>query len=90
MLEVHGDVALVPGDQGGFDTREVLVERGAANARLLCYLGHGHRPQTMSGDQGCSRLENRVMHLAAVGLDGLMPELRDHVSIRPVDMLYWT
>jgi hypothetical protein len=30
------------------------------------------------------------MHLAAVSLDGLMPELRDHHSIRSVDMLYCT
>ena len=93
MVEVLGDMPLVPGDEDGFDAGEVLVERGAADAGLLCNLGHGHGPQPMPGDQGRGGLEDRLMHLAAMGLDRLMPELRDHARIRHgqlLDTLYYT
>ncbi len=55
MLEVGGDVALVPGDQDRFHVREVLVQRRAPDAGLLGDPRHRHRRQPVLGHQRPSR-----------------------------------
>lgn len=86
-------MALVPGQQDGFDAREILVERGTANTGLFGNLRHGDRTQPMSGNECRGSLEDRVMHPAAMRLNGLVPELRDHARVRDgqsIDTLYYT
>lgn len=91
MIEVLSNMPLVPGNEDGLNAREIPVERGAANTCCLGDLGHGHRPQPMLGNQCRGRIEDGVMHLAAMRLDGLVPELRDQLRIRHghwLDTLY--
>src|SRR5438270_9459517 len=81
VLEVIGDMAIMPGDQDRLDTGEVLVERGASNAGFLGNLGHRHSPQPVPRDQGRGRIEDRLVDLSAVRLNRVVPELRDHARI---------
>jgi hypothetical protein len=74
--EVRGDVPLVPGEQDRLDVREVLVERGAADAALPGDLGHGHAGQPVLGDQHGGGVEGRVADRVAVRLDRLAPDPR--------------
>jgi hypothetical protein len=92
VLEVRRDMPRVPGDQDGFDTREVLVERGAANPRFFCDLRHGHATQAVVCDQSRRRVEDGVAYLAAVRLNSLVPELWNPARIRhghSADTLYY-
>src|SRR5947209_172935 len=86
-------MAFVPGNENRLHAREVLVERGAPDARLFSDLRHRYRPQPMLGHERGGGVEDCVAHLAAVCLDGLVPELGDHARIRDdhsCDTLYCT
>ena len=50
-LEVSRDLTLMPGKKDRLDVREVLVERGAADAGLLGDLRHRDRPQAVLGHE---------------------------------------
>jgi hypothetical protein len=85
LLEVSGDLALVPGDEDRLDVREVLVQGGAADPGLRGYPGHRHRGQPVLVNQRRRGVEGRVMHRAAVLLDRVGPQLRHQLSIHYVD-----
>jgi hypothetical protein len=72
---VARNVPFVPGDQYGFDVREVLVQRGTSDAGLLGDLCHRHRPQPVLGHQRHGGVKDGIAHFAPVGLDRLLPEL---------------
>ena len=76
LLEVIGDLALVPGGEDRVDVGEVLVERRAADSGPLCDLGHRDTGQAAYGDQTGCRVEDRFPHRVAVGRDGVVPQLR--------------
>ena len=77
-----GHVAFMPGKQDRLDPGEVLVERRTADAGVLGDLRHGHGTQAVPGNERRGRIEDRVTYLAAMGLDGLIPELRNQARIR--------
>jgi hypothetical protein len=74
--EVAGDEAFVPGGDDRLHVGEVLVERGPSDAGLLGHQRHRHREQAALGDQRPCRVQDRVAHLTAVLLDGVVPQLR--------------
>ncbi len=82
MVEVTGDVTLVPGEQDRFDICEVLVQRRASDAGVLGDLRHLHRRQSVLGGQRPSGVQNRFAYRVAVRLDGLVPQPRHRRSIR--------
>jgi hypothetical protein len=84
LLEVRGDVPLVPGDQHRFDVREVLVERRPTDAGPRGDLRHGDPERSTLGGQGPGGVQDRVLHGAAVLVDRLAPELRHRQRIRCV------
>jgi hypothetical protein len=51
MLEVLGDMAFMPGDQDWLNPREVLVQRGTADA---CLLRHFAEPQSRVSPRSAS------------------------------------
>jgi hypothetical protein len=56
-------------------------------------LRHGDRTQPMSGNECRGGVKDRVVHPAAMRLNRLVPELRDHARIRDgqsIDTLYYT
>ena len=75
-LEVPANLALVPRCEDCLDTREVLVQRRATDARTVCDFGHRDRSQAALFHERRRGLENRVAHGAAMAIDGLIPELR--------------
>ena len=93
VFQVLGDMLFVPGDQDRLDTREVLVQRGSSDTRLVGYLGHRHRAQPVPSDKGSGGLQDRIAYFAPVRRDGLVPEPWNHASIRDGrigDTLYCT
>ena len=82
MFQVLGDMLFVPGDEDRLHTREVLVERGSPDPRLVGYLGHRHRAQPVPSDKGRGGLQDRNAYFAPVRRDGLVPEPWNHASIR--------
>ena len=82
MLQMAGDLAFVPGDQNRFVTAEILVERRTTNARLLSNMRHAHGRQAALGDQCPCSVENCIVHVLPMRLDGFLPELGHHTSIR--------
>jgi hypothetical protein len=82
VFQVSGDMLFVPGDQDWLDTREVLVERGSPDTRLVGYLGHRHRAQPVPSDKGRGGLQDRIAYFPSVRRDGLVPEPRNYASIR--------
>jgi MFS transporter, DHA2 family, multidrug resistance protein len=82
VLQVHGDVALVPGREDGLDVREVLVERGPADAAVLGDLRHRHAGQPVLGDQGRRGVQRGVPHGVPVRRDRLGPDPRHAATIR--------
>jgi ABC-2 type transport system ATP-binding protein len=74
LLEVPGDLAVVPGDHHGGDVTEVLVQRGATDASAFGDVGHGDgQYASLAGDIG-ERVEDGVVHLFAVLVDGRAPQ----------------
>jgi hypothetical protein len=73
VVQVAGDLAIVPGGQDRLDVGEVLVQRGAPDAGLRGDLGHRHRGQPMLGDQGRGSVQRRVVHRPAMRLDRVRP-----------------
>ena len=86
MVEVAGDVAVVPGGQDRFDVGEVLVQGRPADAGFLGDPRHRHRRQPVFGDQGRGGVQGRVVHRSAVLLDRLGPQLRHQPNIHYVSM----
>jgi hypothetical protein len=82
VFQMLGDMLFVPGDQDRLDTREVLVERGSPDTRLVGDLGHGHRAQPVPSDKGRGGLQDRIAYFPSVRRDGLVPEPRNYASIR--------
>lgn len=82
VLEVGGDMPVVPGDQDRLDVREVLVQRGAADAGVLGDPRHRRRARSMFSDEGRGGVQDRVTHIAAVRLDGLVPQPGHPLSIQ--------
>jgi hypothetical protein len=79
LVEVVGDLSLVPGKEDGLDIWKVLVERGSANAGLLSDPRHRHRQQPVLSNEGGGRVEHGVAHLAPMGLDRLGPQPRHDI-----------
>ena len=82
VLKMPGDRPIVPGQNDRFHVREVLVQRCTPNPGFVGNLRHCHGEQPVFGDKRRGRVEDRVADLAAVCLDGLVPELGDHARIR--------
>src|SRR5947208_1364737 len=76
LLEMVGDLALVPGGENRVHLGEVLVERRAADAGPLRDLGHRDAGQAAFGDQTACRVEDRFPHGVAMSRDGVVPQLR--------------
>jgi hypothetical protein len=86
LCEVGGDLAFVPGDQDRLDVWEVLVQRRPADAGGLGDLRHRHRQQPVLADQRRGGVQDRLAHLVAVRLDGVVPQPRHPSSIRYDDI----
>jgi hypothetical protein len=82
LRQMGSDLALVPRGQDRLDIREVLVQRGPPDPGLRGDPRHRDREQPVSGHQCRGGVEDRVAHLATVGLDRLVPQLRHHRTIR--------
>ena len=92
MLQVLCHMALMPGDQNRFDAREVLVQRGSPDTRLVGDLDHGHRSQAVPRDESGGGVEDRIANPTPMRLDGVVPELWNVTSIRHAQAahtLYW-
>ena len=76
------DVTLVPGRENRLAVRKVLIEGGTPDSRFLGDLRHSHCAKPMLGNSGGGGLHDRIVNLAAMGLDGLTPELRHGPTIR--------
>jgi hypothetical protein len=76
MFQVPTDLALVPSEKDRFDIWEVLVQRGAADARLLGDLRHRDRAETVLGDESDGRRESGLADSAPMRVDRLVPDLR--------------
>jgi hypothetical protein len=76
LLEVRGDVPLVPRDEDRLDVREILVERRPPDAGPLRDLRHGHREWAALGGETPSRVQDGVADGAPVLVDRLAPQLR--------------
>jgi hypothetical protein len=82
VFQVPGDMLFVPFDQDRLDTREVLVERGSPDTRLVGYLGHRHRTQPVPSDKGSGGFQDCIAYFPSVCGDGLVPEPWNLASIR--------
>ena len=76
LVQVVADLALVPGHEDRFNIGEVLVQRGPSDAGGLRDLGHGHRRETVLGNEPRCRLHDGLAHLVPVRVDGLRPQFR--------------
>lgn len=85
LLEVRGDLFLMPSHQDRIDIRKVFVQRGAPDPGHLGYLRHRDRRKTVLRDQVRGRHEDRVAHFVTVRLDRRVPEFRHRLSMRSVD-----
>lgn len=89
LLEVPFNLAFMPGGQDRFDAWKVFVERCSSDASLGGNLRHRDRPQPVLGYELRRGFQNRVAHLAAVRLDGFVPELRHQRSIHDAAAKTW-
>ena len=78
------DVTLVPRDEDRLDVWEVLVQGRTPDPGFLGDLRHRHRSQPALGDEGPSRVEDRVSNGAAVRVDRFVPESWHRRSIRTI------
>ena len=76
LLEMLGDLPVMPRGEDRFDVGEVLVQRRPSDPRLLGDLRHRHRRQPVLRHQRCRRVQRGVAHRSAVRLDRVVPELR--------------
>jgi hypothetical protein len=82
LVEVVGDLPLLPGEQDRLDIREVLVEGRAADAGVLGDLRHGDRGRPVRLDEFRGHRQDRLVHRLPVALDGLVPQPRHQLSIQ--------
>ncbi|GAA4862152.1 hypothetical protein GCM10023203_07110 [Actinomycetospora straminea] len=87
LLEVRVDLALVPGREDGLDVGEVLVDRRPGDPRGGGDPGHGDGPEPVLVGERPRGVLDRLAHHAAVGLDGLVPELRHAPTVPPIALL---
>lgn len=73
MSEMGFDLAFMPRNEDRSDIGEVLVEGRSPYACFFRDTRHRHPEQTFFGDEHRRRVQDRVLHLATVGLDRLRP-----------------
>jgi hypothetical protein len=74
ILQMPGDMPLVPRDEDGLDVGEVLVERRPTDAGPVRDLRHGHREDAAIGSQRPGGVQDGVADGPPVLLDRLAPQ----------------
>ena len=82
VVEVVGDLLLVPGEEDRLDVRKVLVQRRAPDPGVLRDPRHRHRRQPVLGHQCRGGPQDRLAYSGAVRVDRLAPELGHGPSIQ--------
>src|SRR6266702_4955620 len=75
ILEVPGDVTVMPRDEDRFNVRKVVVESCPSDARFFGDLGHRHGPQPMLCHQRHGGVFDGFAYPVAMRRDGLPPQL---------------